>query len=52
MFDFWWLEMAMGMLQIRKPRKKRSVMGCELSRQLSSPGRVCGSMVVVVVAVR
>ena len=29
-------------LQIRKPRKKRRVMGCELSRQLKSPARGCG----------
>lgn len=28
-------------LQIRKPRKKRRVMGCELNRQLSSPWRGC-----------
>ena len=37
-----------GVLQIRKPRKKRSVMGCALRRQLRSPGRVWGSMVEVV----
>ena len=39
----------MGDVQIRKPRKKRRVMGCELNRQLSSPGRGCraGSSIVI-----
>jgi hypothetical protein len=29
-----------GALQMRNPRKVRSVMGCEDSRQLSEPGEV------------
>ena len=39
----------MGDVQIRKPRKKRRVMGWELNRQLSSPGRGCraGSSIVI-----
>lgn len=28
-------------LHMRKPRKKRRVMGCELRRQLKSPARGC-----------
>lgn len=35
---------AEDVLQIRKPRKKRSVIGWELRRQLNSPGRVCWSI--------
>ncbi len=38
-------------LQILKPKKQSSVMGCELSRQLNCPGFVCWSMVVMCSAV-
>ena len=33
-------------LHIRKPRKKRRVMGCELSRQLRSPVRACDCSII------
>lgn len=38
-----------GCAHIRKPRKQRRVMGCELRRQLRSPCRGCWSMVEMVV---
>ena len=55
-YDYPWMGArshgGMRDVQIRKPRKKRRVMGCELNRQLSSPGRACragSSMVMVLI---